>query len=463
MAESKPEQIAQHIRQQITAGILTHGEKLPSIRSYAKLYGYSKNTVITAYDILTASGHVEPQHGRGFFVTDVSPRRNGDEIGSINRAMDTIWLMRQQLIKDPKHQHPGDGFPPKDWLMDMRLDKFHRQVVRTGVTTLFRYGERYGYAALREQLVRRLAGLGVYSMLKQIVTTHGANEALDLVIRHQVIPGEPVLVDEPGYYPLFGKLRLHGAEVIGIPREADGPDIAALEQALRTRRARFFFTQSAGHNPTGTDLSLEKAERILQLARQHDVLIIENDALADFKHSSAVKLSALDQLRRTLYIGSFSKSISASLRIGFIACDPPLADGLADLKMLLHVSNSEYSERAVEVILREGNFLRHTQRLQSQARAATAAAVAILKQLGAELFVVPNESLYLWARFPQMPDSLRLARELLSYDMMLAPGAFFYLDARHKTPWCRYNVAEVAQPSFASTLRAYLAALDQNS
>lgn len=458
MAVSKPEQIARHISQQIKSGVLARGEKLPSIRNYAKLYGYAKNTVITAFEMLTASGYIEPQHGRGFFVTGGKARRNEEEALSINRAMDTIWLMRQQLIKDPKHQHPGDGFPPKDWLMDMRLDKFHRQVVRTGVTTLFRYGTRYGYEPLREQLVRRLAGYGIASTMKQIVTTHGANEALDLVIRHQVIPGEPVLVDEPGYYPLFGKLRLYGADVIGIPRLADGPDLEALEQALRTHKARFFFTQSCGHNPTGTDLSAEKAERILALAREHDMLIIENDALADFKSSSAIKLSALDQLRRTIYIGSFSKSISASLRIGFLACDPPLADSLADLKMLLHVSNSEYSERAVEVILREGNFLRHVQRLQEQAGEATAQAVKTLHALGAEVFGTPREGLYLWARFPGSPDSLALARELLAHDMMIAPGAFFYVDSHHKTPWCRYNVAEVIKPSFSDTLHTYLAA-----
>src|SRR5690606_8233954 len=135
----------------------------------------------------TAAGYIAPQHGRGFFVTGGNVRRAEDDGLSINRAMDTIWLMRQQLIKDPKHQHPGDGFPPKDWLMDMRLDKFHRQVVRTGVTTLFRYGNRYGYEPLREQLVRRLAGYGIAATMKQVVTTHGANEALDLVIRHQVI------------------------------------------------------------------------------------------------------------------------------------------------------------------------------------------------------------------------------------------------------------------------------------
>ncbi len=456
MALSKPEQIAQHISQQIKSGVLTRGEKLPSIRNYAMLYGYAKNTVITAFEMLTAAGYIEPQHGRGFYVTGGKARRTEDDGLSINRAMDTIWLMRQQLIKDPKHQHPGDGFPPKDWLMDMRLDKFHRQVVRTGVTTLFRYGNRYGYEPLREQLVRRLAGYGIAATMKQVVTTHGANEALDLVIRHQVIPGEPVLVDEPGYYPLFGKLRLHGAEVIGIPRLTDGPDIQTLEQVLRKRKARFFFTQSCGHNPTGTDLSAAKADRLLALARQYDLLIIENDALADFKPSSAVKLSALDQLRRTLYIGSFSKSVSASLRMGFIACDPPLADSLADLKMLLHVSNSEYSERAVEVILREGNFLRHVQRLQQHAHDATLQAVQTLHTLGAEVFHVPREGLYLWARFPSAPDSLALARELLAHDMMLAPGAFFCVDSQHRTPWCRYNIAEVIKPSFSHTLHTYL-------
>src|SRR5256885_5157757 len=91
---------------------------------------------------------------------------------------------------------------------------------------------------------------------------------MDLVIRYFVPPGATVLVDEPGYYPLFGKLRLAGAHVVGVPRLADGPDVAALESLLAQHRPRLFFTQSLAHNPTGSDISAAKAYKVLQLAER---------------------------------------------------------------------------------------------------------------------------------------------------------------------------------------------------
>lgn len=85
--------------------------------------------------------------------------------------------------------------------------------------------------------------------------TFGANEALDIVVRCLMRPGDIALVDEPGYYPLYGKLRLHGTTVVGVPREADGPDVATFERLVATTKAKVFFTQSVGQNPTGSDIS----------------------------------------------------------------------------------------------------------------------------------------------------------------------------------------------------------------
>ncbi len=105
---------------------------------------------------------------------------------------------------------------------------------------------------------------------------------------------------------------------------------------------------------------------MLQLAQKHDLLIVENDPLADFKPTASPRLSALDQLERTIYIGSFSKSFSAALRVGFIACGADLASDLADLKALIHVSSSEYCERTVDVMLSEGHYQRHLNRLRAR-------------------------------------------------------------------------------------------------
>ena len=441
------QQLSASLVEQIGNGTYRVGDRLPSLRECMRLFGHSKNTVINAYESLASQGLVEPRHGQGFFVRQGSPNHSEpDEPQPYARAMDTIWLMRQQFVREPGHSPLGEGFPPVEWLMDMRLDKFTRQIMRTEVNTLFRYGNRLGNASLRQHLAQKLASYSITASPRQIVTTHGANHALDLIIRRFIAHGDTVLVEDPGYYPLFGKLQLQGAHMLCVPRLADGPDLQVLEQHLRRHKPKLFFIQSVGHNPTGSDISPGKAHRLVQLAQQHNFILVDDDALADFKPASAIKVSALDQLQRSLYVGSFSKSVSAALRVGFIAGSKDVIDELGDLKMLLHTSSSELCERTMDVILTEGHFLRHLIRLQERLQAATAAGLAMLDEIGAEVFCRPHQSLYLWARFTHIDDAKELTRQLQPKGFMIAPGHIFSPEQSRTNPWTRLNVAYLNDP-----------------
>lgn len=447
-----PVLLANEIERQISEGAYSAGEKLPSLRELAELHQYSKNTVVSAFEILVSRGLVEPRRGSGYYVLERVEEKRAEEAETLGRAMDIVWLMREQLKNEPGTLAVGDGFPPVEWLADMRLDKYHHKVARTGVGSLFRYGSRFGYAPLREHLVRKLSDFGIGVESRQIVLTHGGNEALDMVIRYFVPPDGPVLVDDPGYYPLFGKLKLANARFFGVPRFADGPDLEVLERLLSTERPRLFFTQSLAHNPTGSDISQAKAYRVLQLAQKYDVLIVENDPLADFKPVGAARLSSLDQLERTIYIGSFSKSFSAALRVGFIACRADLASDLADLKALIHVSSSEYCERTVDVILSEGHYQRHLKRLRARLGEATTKAIQLLESFGAEIFAKTPQSLYLWASLPGINDSLKLAEAMLRSKIIMAPGRVFSVDSTQISRWSRFNVGAVLDPRFQRAL-----------
>ncbi len=452
--------LADSIARQIADGAFKAGDRLPSLRTLAQLHGYAKNTVVAAFEQLVGRGLVEPRRGAGYFVRQVRRTAAPEETaGSLGRAMDIVWMMREQFKTVPDALPVGDGFPPVQWLADVRLDKYHHRVVRSGLGALFRYGTRFGYPPLREHLVRKLADFGVAAEARQIVLTQGANEALDLVIRYFLPPGAAVLVDDPGYYLLFGKLKLAGARLIGVRRAPDGPDVDALERCLQEHRPRLFFTQSVAHNPTGSDTSPAKAFHILRLAQRHDLMIVENDALADFKPTASTRLSALDQLERTLYIGSFSKSFSAALRVGFVACGADLASDLADLKTLIHANSSEYCERMLDVILGEGRYQRHLARLRGRLTAATAQALALLDSLGATIFARTPHSLYLWAALPGVTDSLALAREMRPRGILMAPGRIFCIDSASPSPWMRFNVGALSDPAVQLALRSTLTRL----
>ena len=248
--KSLAETLADSIGSQIAEGAFRPGDRLPSIRTLAQDQGCSKNTVIEAFERLISIGQIEPRRGSGFFVIQ---RRNSisrdDEPSSLEQAVDIVSFMREQLKEEPSKLNMGDGFPRIEWLEDTRLDKYHQKVVRTGLGSLFRYGSRYGYLPLRQRLIRSLANLGIDSNPSQIVLTQGANQAMDIIIQYFIRPGDAVLVDDPGYYPLFGKLKLRGANIVGVPRLPDGPDVTALETSLETLKPKLFFTQSVAHNP----------------------------------------------------------------------------------------------------------------------------------------------------------------------------------------------------------------------
>ena len=456
--------LAQTLSREIAEGVFRVGERLPSIRELAKVHGCSKNTVVEALERLVADGLVEPKRGSGHYVSRTRPQRPpDDEPRGLDRALDTIWLMREQLRHDGSHLSPGDGFLPEQWLQEHRLDRYHQRVVRAGMGTMFRYGSRLGYQPLRQQLVRRLDLLGVRACPRQILLTHGANDAMDIVIRYFLRPGDVVLVDEPGYYPLFGKVQLAGARVVGVPRGQEGPDPEALARLAAHYRPRLFFTQSLGHNPTGTDTTPARAYQVLKLAGQYGMHVVENDPFAELNPPSMPRIATLDQLDRVIYLGSFSKTVSAALRVGFIAADAGLVSDLADVRMLVHVSTSEYTERMLEAILAGGQFARHLRALRERLARATEAGAAVLSAAGAEIFNVPPSSLYLWARFPSAPDSAALARVMLGHGVVLAPGMVFHVDPQAATGWSRYNVGHLSDPRFAEAIRGGLLELERGT
>lgn len=446
--------LADSLEREIRQGAYKVGEKLPSLREITRERAYGKNTVVAAFELLVARGLVEPRRGAGFYVKDIAAPADMDtpEHG-LGRAKDIVWLIREQLKVDPQAIRAADGMPPAEWLAGARLDRVHHKVARGGLGALFSYGNRYGYLPLRQQLVRKLGGLGIETDPRQILLTHGANQAMDLVLRYMIPPGATVLVDDPGYYFLFGKLKVHGAEIAGIPRLADGPDLEVLEQVLIRKRPRLFFVQSIGHNPTGSDISADKARRLLALAEKYNLLLVEMDPLADLKPYDQARLSALDQLQRTIYIGTFSKSLSAALRVGFIACSSDMASELADLKSIVHVSSSEYAERTVDTILRERTYAKHISALKSHVALATAQSRRLLADAGAHFFCDPQESLYMWVRFDGLDDSLALSEYLTAEQITVAPGRIFSVNPGGVSPWMRLNTGIVVHEKFQAMLK----------
>jgi DNA-binding transcriptional MocR family regulator len=227
--------------------------------------------------------------------------------------------------------------------------------------------------------------------------------------------------------------------MLAVPRNPDGPDIATLEQLAAAHRPKVYFTQSVMQNPTGTDMSAHVAFKVLQAAERHNFMVVEDDIFCDLQIKTTPRLATLDQLKRVIYARSFSKTLSGSLRVGFLACAQDIANELADIKMLTSITTSQFTERLVYLMLVDGHYRKYLSRLHERLAEARVNVMRAFERIGLELFVEPADGMFVWARFPHVDDSLTLAETSQRDGIMLAPGAVFrpHLEC---SPWMRFNV-----------------------
>jgi DNA-binding transcriptional MocR family regulator len=437
------DQIVAGIKGQIDDRHLRPGTKLPSIRNFAEEYKVSRSTVVEAYDRLVAMGYLQSRRGAGFYSAAApAPAGATHPAPSDNhkRNEELVWLIRRLLEADENTTLAGGPWLPNSWLDEAGIRQRLNVLARKNGTYLTEYGHPFGYLPLREQLALMLGTLGINAHPGQILLTQGTSQALELVIRYLLKPGDAALVDDPGYYNMFGNLRLHGVEMLAVPRNPDGPDIAILDKLAAAHRPKVYFTQSVMQNPTGTDMSPHVTFKVLQAAERHNFTVVEDDIFCDLQVKPTPRLATLDQLNRVIYARSFSKTLSGSLRVGFVACRAAIANELADIKMLTSITTSQFTERLIYMMLVDGHYRKHLSRLQERLGESRVNVVRAFEHIGLEIFAEPADGMFVWARLPHVEDSLALAEASQRDGIMLAPGAIFRPHLE-RSPWMRFNVA----------------------
>jgi DNA-binding transcriptional MocR family regulator len=457
-------QIVAGIKRQIDERQLRPGTKLPSIRAFADAHHVSRFTVVEAYDRLVAMGYLQSRPGAGFYTAAAPAARVGSELAaseSHKRNEDLVWLIRRLLEADDHKLLPGGPWLPNSWLDEAGIRQSLNVLARKNGAHLLEYGHPFGYLPLREHFTLMLSGLGITAHPGQILLTQGTSQALDLVIRYLLKPGEAALVDDPGYYNMFGNLRLHGIVMLAVPRNRDGPDVGVLETLAAAHRPKVYFTQSVMQNPTGTDMSPHIAFNVLQAAARHGFMVVEDDIFCDLQVKTTPRLATLDQLNRVIYARSFSKTLSGSLRVGFLACAQGIAEELADIKMLTSITTSQFNERLIYQMLVDGHYRKYLSRLHERLGETRINVVRAFGRLGMEVFVEPTDGMFVWARLPHIDDSLALAEASQRDGIMLAPGTVFRPHLE-RSPWMRFNVALCEDPRVQRWLQRQTTPLKSN-
>lgn len=441
------------INRQISSRVLASGARLPSIRSLAMTMSVSKSTVVEAYDRLAAEGVVLARRGSGFYVAGHAAPFALAEMGPrLERAVDPYWISRQSLEAGDNVLKPGCGWLPAEWMPEESLRRALRAVSRAPAETLADYGTPLGLAPLRNLLARRLALHGVEASPDQILLAESGTQALDLVCRFLVEPGDTVLVDDPCYFNFHALLRAHRVRIVSVLYTPQGPDASAFEQVLIEQRPRLYITNSALHNPTGATLSPVVAHRVLKLAEQHGLTIVEDDIFADFEPEPAPRLAAFDGLERVIQIGSFSKSLSASVRCGYVAARRDWVEGLIDLKIASSFGTGRLAAEVVQAILTDGSYRRHMDALRARLARAMGETAQRLRDIGIVPWIEPRGGMFLWCALPEGLDAAVIARQLLAQDIVLAPGNVYSL-SQSASRFMRFNVAQSRDPRLFTALR----------
>ena len=352
-------QIYVQLRDAIGDGRLVTGDRLIPSRMLAHELGVSRFTVTDAYARLRAEGLIEGQAGGGSVVCGTATRA---VVPVATAALaPTARAARVQLF-DPN--------PVLHGTFDMRPGRVDASLFPTGVWRRCmlwalseppdQYGDPAGTIGLRAALARWVAhSRGIAVDPAHIVVTSGAQHAIDLIARVLVEPGDTVAVEEPGYPPVVELFRLNGADVVGAPVDEEGIVVDAIPAA-----ARLVVVTPSHQYPLGVTLSHRRRLELLRWANTHEAAIVEDDYDTEFRHSPRPlePLQRLDESGRVVYVGTFSKSLAPSLRIGFAAVPRSIAPAIHALRQAIDWCPPATTQAALATFIDEGHLQRHLRR-----------------------------------------------------------------------------------------------------
>ncbi|HMA15052.1 MAG TPA: PLP-dependent aminotransferase family protein [Kiloniellaceae bacterium] len=405
------QQLYDQLRAVILAGGLAPGTRLPSSRSLAAELGCSRNTVVTAFDQLLSEGYLEGHAGSGTFVSRVLPEDllGLPPAGNRHRASPAaaepppLSARGQALVGLRRRQHgqerafmPGvpetEEFPFEVW------NRLHGRIWRHPSAALLRLGAPAGLEALRRAIARYLGTFrGLACDWRQVIVTAGAQQALELVVQLLLAPGDAVWLEEPGYPGLRGPLIAAGAQPVRVPLDGEGLIVA--EGRRLAPAARAAVVTPTHHYPLGTTLSLARRLELLEWARDSGAWILEDDYDSEYRYAGRPLASLLGlasgraEATRVIYIGSFSKVLFPSIRVGYLVVPENLVDAVSAAQSALGAQPTATVQPVLAAFIDEGHFATHVRRMRRLYAARQQALVAAAQRHLAEfLSVAPDDA-----------------------------------------------------------------------
>jgi GntR family transcriptional regulator / MocR family aminotransferase len=430
-------EIYRQVRGAIIGGYLRPGDSLLPSREMARRLNVSRTTVMAAYDRLNGEGFVSSRVGAGTFVNPgvVWPERDrrkpsGRSDGALRPR--AVWAgipLSSAFVESADFDFrtgisDSTLFPYETWrrLMSHEL---RPSAVGRGV-----YGDPAGHPALRVAIARHIAtARGVRAEPDDVTVTNGTQQALDLVARVLLAPGDRVAVEDPGYMPPWLLFTSLGLKVSGVPVDDEGLVVDALPP-----NARLVYVTPSHQYPLGVSMSLPRRLALLAWAQRHGAAIVEDDYDSEFRYGGRPiePLQTLDNSGRVIYIGSFSKTMLATLRLGFVVTPAPLRQATHAAKYVTDWHTSLPTQAALARFIDQGLLARHIRKMRTVYKARHERLVETLtRRLAAHLRLIPSVAglhVSAAATVASPADVLAAARRALAAGVAVQPLSMFRVD-----------------------------------
>ncbi len=449
---SLTEQLVTRLAAAIDKGELAPGEKLPTTREVADAAGINHLTAARVYRRLAERGYVTASVGRGTFVRSLppSPRTVDDDWQQVVLPK-RLPSYRERIVKDlltvgaRADRIPlGAGVPAREALPATELAALTADVFAELGAQALAETEVEGLPALREELARYGRTLGFASAEDEILVTAGAHQALDLVVRTVLEPGQVAVVESPTFVGTLVSLEASGAQVIGIPLDENGIDVDALERVLARHEVKLVVLQPACQNPTGQHLSPERRRRLLELALERSFFVVEDAVYAPVRfEGDPFRSLRAEAPGHVIHVNSLSKTVAGGLRVGWVAAQGPVFGRLAALKMTTDLHTSSLAQHVAARHLSSGGYERLLTRTIPMYRERRDALLAALERHlpGEYATLRPLGGYNLWLTLRRKIDIRALYSEAVARGVSFTPGAVLMEESSRPSMRLSYSLA----------------------
>lgn len=429
-------QIEQYMKDKILHGEWAVGTKIPSQRTLADMFQVNRSTVTAAIDELTSQGLLEGRRGGGTKVVNSTWSVLAAEppLDWSDYVRSGIHHPNSSIIQDINQNEPradiirlGTGELSPDLLPADTMRRMFQQINPHALS--LGYEQPKGNRQLREAVAEHLKGKQIHVSPSAILIVSGALQALQLISIGLLKRGSVILTEKPSYLQSLHVFQSAGMRLRSLPMDEAGIKAGLVSSYRKQYGGQLLYTIPSFHNPTGIVMSEQRRKEIISLSKKEQLPIIEDDAYGDiwFEEKPPQPLKAMDHEGNILYLGTFSKTVSPGLRIGWLVGPEPVIERLADIKMQTDYGSSGLSQWAAAEWLSQGYYEEHLTRIRRVLKQRRDAALHFLKQYAGDIarWRIPAGGFYIWVIFHKTLPISRFFHELLKQQVLVNPGSIY--------------------------------------